>query len=88
MSDENALRIYQKLDEMAKDSSKQNERLARIEEKLDSNTCRCLERGDWMRTVEKKLDELENKASSVGGAKGLLAILISIAATVGAWVNR
>lgn len=88
MSDENALRIYKKLDEMAKDSSKQNERLARIEEKLDSNACRCVDRGEWMRTVEKKLDELESKASSAGGAKGLLAILISIAAVVGACVNK
>lgn len=88
MSDENALRIYQKLDEMAKDSSRQNERLARIEEKLDSNAGRCLDRGEWMRIVEQKLDKLESKASSIGGAKGLLAILISMIAAVGAWANR
>ena len=88
MSDENALRIYQKLDEMARDIAKSNERFARIEEKLDNNACRCMDRGEWMKTVEQEIDLLKDKASSIGGAKGLLAIIISIAAAVGAWAQK
>ena len=88
MSDENALRIYQKLDEMARDIAKNNERFARIEEKLDNNACRCVDRGEWMKTVEKEIDALNDKAASFGGAKGLLAIIISIATAVSAWVQK
>lgn len=88
MSDENILRLYQKLDEMSKDQSLQNERLARIEAKLDNNSERCLSRGSWMKSVDEKIDKLEESASSIGGAKGLLAILISIAAMIGAWINK
>lgn len=88
MSEESIRRLYQKLDEMSKDQSLQNERLARIEEKLDNNASRCYERGSWMKGVDEEINGLKDKASSIGGAKGLLAILISIAATIGAWINK
>lgn len=88
MSDESVLRLYQKLDEVAKEMSRQNERLARMEEKMDNNAERCFNRGAWMKAVDEKIDKLEYSASSIGGAKGLLAILISIVAAIGAWFQR
>lgn len=88
MSDENALRIYQKLDEMANKMSELNARIVRIEEKMNNNMDRCSDRNEWMKTVEQEIGALKDTASSVGGAKGLLAILISIFATVGAWMNK
>ncbi len=88
MSEESVRRLYQKLDEMSKDQSLQNERLARIEEKLDNNAGRCYERGNWMKGVDEEINGLKDKASSIGGAKSLLAILISIAAMIGAWFNK
>ena len=88
MSDDNARRLYEIMDEVRREQAQQNERLARIETKLDANAVRCLDRGGWMAGIDKKVDELEASANSIGGAKGLLAIIISILAAVGAWVQK
>ena len=88
MSDDNARRLYEIMDDVRREQAQQNERLARIETKLDSNSVRCLDRGGWMAGIDKKVDELEAGANSIGGAKGLLAIVISILAAVGAWVQK
>ena len=88
MSDENVKRLYEIMDEVRKEQAQQNERLARIETKLDSNASRCMDRGGWMAGIDKKVDQLEASANSIGGAKGLLAIFISILAAVGAWVQK
>lgn len=88
MSDDNVRRLYEIMDEVRREQAQQNERLARIETKLDSNSERCLGRGSWMAGIDKKVDELEASANSIGGAKGLLALIISILAAIGAWVQR
>lgn len=88
MSDENALRIYQKLDQMTKEMAEMNARIVRMEEKMNNNMDRCADRNEWMKTVERELDSLKDKASSIGGAKGLMAIIISVVAAVGAWTNK
>ena len=88
MSDENIKRLYEIMDEVRKEQAQQNERLARIETKLDSNASRCMDRGGWMTGIDKKVEELEASVNSIGGAKGLLAIIISILAAVGAWVQK
>ena len=37
MSDENALRIYKKLDQMTKEMAEMNARIVRMEEKINNN---------------------------------------------------
>ena len=88
MSEDSVKRLYEVMDEVRKEQAQQNERLARIETKLDSNASRCMDRGGWMAGIDKKVDQLEASANSIGGAKGLLAIFISILAAVGAWVQK
>ena len=88
-------RFYQSMSEFAilrkeisdiKDGqARQNERLARMEEKLDSNAGRCLDRGAWMKEVDKSLDDLTSKANQALGAKAvLLGMLGLIGAAIGA----
>ena len=85
MSDDNVRRLYEIMDEVRKEQAQQNERLARIETKLDSNAVRCLDRGGWMKEVDKSLDDLTSKANQALGAKAvLLGMLGLIGAAVGA----
>ena len=88
MSDDNVRRLYEIMDEVRREQAQQNERLARIETKLDGNAERCLGRGARMEEIDKKVDALEASDNSIGGAKGLLAIVISILAAIGAWVQK
>lgn len=88
MGEDTARQIYQKLDEIVRIQSAQDVRLARIEEKMNYNAERCLDRSTWMNGVDRRLDDLDKTAASIGGAKGVLAIIISIAAAIGAWFQR
>ena len=83
-----AEKIYAKLDEIGRRQSEQDVKLARIEEKMNYNAERCLDRGTWMNDVDRRLDDLDKSAASIGGAKGVLAIIISVAAAIGAWFQR
>lgn len=88
MGEDTARRLYEKLDEIVKGQSAQGERLARIEEKMNANTQRCAERSDWMDGVDRHLGDLDKTAASIGGLKGMLAIVISAVAALGAWYQK
>lgn len=85
MSDDNARRLFELMDEMRREQAEQKARLARMEEKLDNNANRCFDRGTWMKEVDAKIDDLTNKANQALGAKAvLLGMLGLIGAVVGA----
>ena len=75
--------LRQEISEIKTGQSKQNERLARIEEKLDNNAGRCMDRGQWMGSVDTKLDDLTDRMNQALGAKTvILGILGAIGAAV------
>lgn len=88
MGEDAAKRIYDKIDEVNKNLWQQGERLARIEENVKLNSKQCTERSEWMKGVDQRMDKLDEKAASIGGAKGVVALLISIFAAIGAWMSR
>ena len=79
--------LRKEINDIKDGQAKQNERLARIEEKLDSNAGRCQDRGDWMKEVDNKIDDLTSKANHALGAKAVLLGILGLigAAIVAAW---
>jgi len=88
MGEDAAKRIYDKIDEVNKNLWQQGERLARIEENVKLNSKQCTERSDWMKGVDERMDKLDKKAAYIGGAKGLIALLISTIAAIGVWASK